>query len=180
MIRHNLRQLIQTVKNARSLRCGYPRVACITKFSSANLRWYSSEAVVEDIYENDGDSRRTEMNAEIRRLHHIRNVGIFAHVDAGKTTVTERMLALAGIVQRAGSVDDGNTVTDYLPAERERGITIQSAAISFEWGWHNNRTGKDYNANDNVQIHLIDTPGHGKKTMLSSKTHAWYSLRYLR
>jgi elongation factor G len=88
---------------------------------------------------------------ELKRLRHIRNVGIFAHVDAGKTTVTERMLALTGIVKRAGSVDDGSTVTDFLPAERERGITIQSAAISFPWKWHNN---------DNVQVSLIDTPGH--------------------
>ena len=52
---------------------------------------------------------------EVRRLSHLRNVGILAHVDAGKTTVTERMLALAGVVRRAGSVDSGNTVTDYLP-----------------------------------------------------------------
>ena len=108
----------------------------------------------------DTDDARSDVNAEIRRLTHLRNVGILAHVDAGKTTVTERMLALAGVVRRAGSVDDGNTVTDYLPAERERGITIQSAAISFEWGWHNNRTGDDYDANNNVTVHLIDTPGH--------------------
>lgn len=70
------------------------------------------------------------------------------------------MLALAGVVRSAGSVDDGNTVTDYLPAERERGITIQSAAISFHWGWHNNRKGDDYDQSDNVRIQLIDTPGH--------------------
>lgn len=100
------------------------------------------------------------MRAEIRRLVHLRNVGVFAHVDAGKTTVTERMLALAGTVRRAGSVDDGDTVTDYLPAERERGITIQSAAIRFPWAWHNNHTGNDLQANDSVDIALIDTPGH--------------------
>ena len=102
----------------------------------------------------------TSVEQEIRRLSHLRNVGILAHVDAGKTTVTERMLALAGVVRRAGCVDDGNTVTDFLPAERERGITIQSAAVSFEWGWHNHYTGDDFDANDNVQVHLIDTPGH--------------------
>ena len=49
---------------------------------------------------------------------------------------------------------------DRLPAERERGITIQSAAISFDWGWHNNRSGDDYEANDSVAISLIDNPGH--------------------
>ena len=96
--------------------------------------------------------------AEKQRLLRTRNVGIFAHVDAGKTTVTERMLALAGIVSKAGRVDDGDTVTDFLPAERERGITIQSAAISFEWGWHNRESG--YIADDHVTISLIDTPGH--------------------
>lgn len=120
-------------------------------------RFHSSVATT--AVERDGfDQNGTQ--AEIQRLQHVRNVGIFAHVDAGKTTVTERMLALAGIVKHAGSVDDGNTVTDYLPAERERGITIQSAAISFEWGWHNNRSGDDFDANDNVTIALIDTPGH--------------------
>lgn len=106
----------------------------------------------EDPPEITGTSRSSSSIAtELKRLRHIRNVGIFAHVDAGKTTVTERMLALTGIVKRAGSVDDGSTVTDFLPAERERGITIQSAAISFPWKWHNN---------DNVQVSLIDTPGH--------------------
>ena len=103
----------------------------------------------------------SHVNSELQRLRKIRNVGVFAHVDAGKTTVTERMLALAGVVRRAGNVDDGNTVTDYLPAERERGITIQSAAISFRWAWHNNRSEDDNDeANDSVTIALIDTPGH--------------------
>lgn len=76
----------------------------------------------------------------------IRNLGIIAHIDAGKTTTTERMLYYAGVTKRLGNVDSGDTVTDYLEAERERGITIQSAAITFNWN--------DY------QINLIDTPGH--------------------
>ena len=92
-------------------------------------RWLSSA-----LQDSDSDSDENEdSNATITnnryanhpclpRLRSLRNVGVFAHVDAGKTTVTERMLALSGIVRNAGSVDDGDTVTDYLPAERERGI----------------------------------------------------------
>lgn len=76
----------------------------------------------------------------------IRNVGIMAHIDAGKTTTTERMLFYSGFVHKMGNVDDGNTVTDYMQQERERGITIVSAAITFHWKNH--------------QVNLIDTPGH--------------------
>ncbi|EOD30267.1 putative mitochondrial elongation factor, partial [Emiliania huxleyi CCMP1516] len=75
-----------------------------------------------------------------------RNVGIIAHIDAGKTTTTERMLLLAGAVHAAGEVDSGDTVTDFLEQERERGITIQSAATSFGWR--------------GAAVSLIDTPGH--------------------
>ena len=126
--------------------------------------WNSSLSDSATLYESDPPEVATSSSSdhhvvdrhEIRRLQHIRNVGVFAHVDAGKTTVTERMLALAGVVHRCGSVDEGNTVTDYLPAERERGITIQSAAISFPWTWHNG----DSNGSDQVTVSLIDTPGH--------------------
>lgn len=76
----------------------------------------------------------------------IRNIGVIAHIDAGKTTTTEQMLFLSGAVNDVGKVDDGNTVMDFLPEERERGITISSAAISFGWKGH--------------RINLIDTPGH--------------------
>ena len=76
----------------------------------------------------------------------IRNIGILAHVDHGKTTVTERMLNYSGKIRRMGNVDAGNTTMDFLPQERERGITINSAAISFEWEKH--------------LFNLIDTPGH--------------------
>ena len=125
----------------------------------------SKSTVVSGDVEDDADyvnasTTGAAVHTEMQRLRHLRNIGVFAHIDAGKTTVTERMLALAGHVARAGSVDDGNTVTDYLPAERERGITIQSAAIRFPWAWHNNPYGDDYEANDEVTIALIDTPGH--------------------
>ncbi|KAL9653026.1 hypothetical protein ABK040_015541 [Willaertia magna] len=76
----------------------------------------------------------------------IRNVGIIAHIDAGKTTTTERMLYYSGYSTHLGNVDDGDTITDYMPQEQERGITITSAAITFKW--------KDH------RINLIDTPGH--------------------
>ena len=76
----------------------------------------------------------------------IRNIGIIAHIDAGKTTTTERILFYAGATHRMGDVDDGTTVTDFDPEEAARGITIYSAAISCEWQGH--------------VVNIIDTPGH--------------------
>jgi elongation factor G len=76
----------------------------------------------------------------------IRNIGVLAHVDAGKTSITEKMLHLAGLKREAGDVDEGTTSTDYLSVERLHGITVKSAAVRFQWG--------------NAFIHLIDTPGH--------------------
>jgi elongation factor G len=79
-------------------------------------------------------------------LEYIRNIGIIAHIDAGKTTTTERVLYYTGRTHRMGNVDDGTTVTDWMDQERERGITIQSAAITCYWR--------------ECQINIIDTPGH--------------------
>jgi elongation factor G len=79
-------------------------------------------------------------------LERYRNIGIIAHIDAGKTTTTERILFYTGKTHRLGSVDDGTTVTDWMEQERERGITIVSAAVTAEW--------KGY------QVNIIDTPGH--------------------
>ncbi|XP_049721679.1 ribosome-releasing factor 2, mitochondrial isoform X4 [Elephas maximus indicus] len=76
----------------------------------------------------------------------IRNIGIMAHIDAGKTTTTERILYYSGYTRSLGDVDDGDTVTDFMAQERERGITIQSAAVTCDW--------KGY------RVNLIDTPGH--------------------
>jgi len=76
----------------------------------------------------------------------VRNIGIVAHIDAGKTTVSERFLFHSGKIHKAGEVHDGETQMDWMAQERERGITITAAATTFEWGKH--------------EIHLIDTPGH--------------------
>jgi elongation factor G len=75
-----------------------------------------------------------------------RNIGIFAHVDAGKTTTTERILKLTGKIHKTGEVHDGEATTDFMEQEQERGITIQSAATSCEWDGH--------------RLNIIDTPGH--------------------
>ncbi|GAA0449108.1 translation elongation factor G [Actinoplanes capillaceus] len=77
---------------------------------------------------------------------HVRNIGILAHVDAGKTTLTERILFATGMTHRTGEVHDGDTVTDFDPQERDRGITIFAAAVSCDWAGH--------------RLNLIDTPGH--------------------
>src|SRR5947209_14362764 len=94
--------------------------------------------------------KETALGPCVRRppamLEKLRNIGIIAHVDAGKTTLTERILYFGGSKHKVGDVDEGNTTTDYDPLEAEKGITIQSAAVSVEWNEH--------------QITLIDTPGH--------------------
>ncbi|KTF75412.1 hypothetical protein cypCar_00026797 [Cyprinus carpio] len=92
-------------------------------------------------YRDEVKSLRAVVNPDISK---IRNIGIMAHIDAGKTTTTERMLYFSGYTRAFGDVDDGDTVTDYMAQERERGITIQSAAVTFDW--------KDH------RINLIDTP----------------------
>src|SRR5436305_2886889 len=79
-------------------------------------------------------------------LENLRNIGIIAHVDAGKTTTTERILYFSGSKHKIGDVDEGNTTTDFDPLEKQKGITINSAAVTIEWG--------------DTRISIIDTPGH--------------------
>jgi len=81
-----------------------------------------------------------------QNLSRIRNIGIMAHIDAGKTTLTERILFYTKKIHKIGEVDEGSATMDYMPQEQERGITITSAATVFNW--------------NNYEIHLIDTPGH--------------------
>ena len=89
-------------------------------------------------------------------LSKYRNIGIFAHVDAGKTTTTERILKLTGKIHKTGEVHDGESTTDFMEQEAERGITIQSAAITTFW--------------DDHRFNIIDTPGHGP--------FMWPTMRY--
>ena len=84
-------------------------------------------------------------------LDKVRNIGIMAHVDAGKTTTTERILYYSGTKHKVGDVDDGDTTTDFDPLERQKGITINSAAVSIDWA---DRAG------EGIAINIIDTPGH--------------------
>src|SRR5512137_1612643 len=79
-------------------------------------------------------------------MQKIRNIGIVAHIDAGKTTTTERILFFTGLIHRTGEVHDGQAVMDFMKQEQERGITISSAAITTRWQDH--------------QVNIIDTPGH--------------------
>src|SRR5678810_1226966 len=84
-------------------------------------------------------------------IERVRNIGIMAHIDAGKTTLTERVLFYTGKTHRLGEVHDGTTIMDWMVQERERGITITSAATTCSW---KNSKGQD------VRINIIDTPGH--------------------
>src|ERR1700709_1580286 len=84
--------------------------------------------------------------ANAAELAKTRNIGIMAHIDAGKTTTTERILYYTGMTHKIGEVHDGNATTDWMEQEQERGITITSAAITCTW--------------DNHKIQIIDTPGH--------------------
>ncbi|GAA6109783.1 ribosome-releasing factor 2, mitochondrial isoform X1 [Tachysurus ichikawai] len=115
------------------------RVRHCLSSQALSTQWKRSYSFPQD----DVKSPRAVVNPDISK---IRNIGIMAHIDAGKTTTTERMLYYSGYTRALGDVDDGDTVTDYMAQERERGITIQSAAVTFDWKEH--------------RINLIDTPGH--------------------
>ena len=92
-------------------------------------------------------------------LRYQRNFGIAAHIDAGKTTTTERILRYTGMIHRIGEVHDGAATTDWMEQEKERGITITSAAVSCKWGFPTNRGKADANTKE-YSFNIIDTPGH--------------------
>ena len=109
-----------------------PKMAAPSASNSGSSSSYESDLIL-----------KTSMSA-------IRNIGIIAHIDAGKTTTTERLLYYSGLTNRIGNVDEGDTITDYMTQEKDRGITIQSAAVTLPW--------KDH------KINVIDTPGHADFT----------------
>src|SRR6202162_1983556 len=97
------------------------------------------------------EKRATQGNmARVFKLEDTRNIGIMAHIDAGKTTSTERILFYTGVTYKIGSVDEGTATMDWMEQERERGITITSAATTASW----DRFNKKY------RVNIIDTPGH--------------------
>src|SRR6201998_3841861 len=93
-------------------------------------------------------------------LERTRNIGISAHIDAGKTTLTERILFYTGMIHRIGDVDDGNTVTDWMEQEKERGITITSAATTCFWNQRKEEGGFKLLEHQKQRVNIIDTPGH--------------------
>src|SRR6266498_3593521 len=109
---------------------------------------------------------RSPVNSSHRQftLERTRNIGIAAHIDAGKTTTTERILFYTGLIHKIGDVDDGNTVTDWMEQERERGITITSAAVTCFWTQKHTKPRETelYKAFLNIphRVNIIDTPGH--------------------
>jgi elongation factor G len=106
-------------------------------------------------------SRENQVNAPNRPypMERTRNIGIAAHIDAGKTTTTERILFYTGLIHRMGDVDDGNTVTDWMEQERERGITITSAATTCYWTQKEDGLQKSFPGLQH-RVNIIDTPGH--------------------
>jgi elongation factor G len=105
------------------------------------------------------DSKALNAPDRLYPLERTRNIGIAAHIDAGKTTTTERILFYTGLIHKMGDVDDGNTVTDWMEQERERGITITSAATTCFWTQKDDGIAK-LHPNVAHRINIIDTPGH--------------------
>lgn len=157
---------------------GYLRLHC-SRLPHRNHATTSTTRVASPTTTTDADhnhhnnsTRHHDSQPQQRPIRRIRNIGILAHIDAGKTTTTERMLYYAGKTHQLGEVHHGTTVTDCLAQERERGITICSAAVSFDWHCTTPPPPAPATAsNDNndagapFRFNLLDTPGHIDFTM---------------
>src|SRR6188508_1724771 len=119
------------------------------------------EAVLEQKKSEQAKMDKKNVNSPNRQYtqERTRNIGIAAHIDAGKTTTTERILFYTGLIHKMGDVDDGNTVTDWMEQERERGITITSAATTCYWTQKEDGTYKAFTGIAH-RVNIIDTPGH--------------------
>src|SRR6185436_7817175 len=132
------------------MRAGSP--ARIHRFSQKTQTWVSSQGIGSERRSPPESSPSDETRKDtvaldvLTDLTKVRNIGIMAHIDAGKTTATERILFYTGITYKIGEVHDGAATMDWMEQEQERGITITSAATTTFW--------------DNHQINIIDTPGH--------------------
>src|SRR5262249_50686056 len=96
------------------------------------------------------------LNHDANRLNRIRNIGIAAHIDAGKTTLSERILFYTGAIHKAGNVDDGNTTTDFDPIEQRKGITIFAAAVSCAWTPEARQDAANLFAGEPQRLNIID------------------------
>ena len=103
---------------------------------------------------------KNNLNHDANRLNRIRNIGIAAHIDAGKTTLTERLLLYTGAIHKAGNVDDGNTTTDFDPIEQRKGITIFAAAVACAWTQEAREGVANLFVGEPQRLNIIDTPGH--------------------
>jgi elongation factor G len=117
--------------------------------------------LMEAVMEKPVKEKQKSVNSPHRQYpqERTRNIGIAAHIDAGKTTTTERILFYTGLIHKMGDVDDGNTVTDWMEQERERGITITSAATTCYWTQKDDGTYKAFTGIPH-RVNIIDTPGH--------------------
>jgi elongation factor G len=103
---------------------------------------------------------KNNLNHDANRPNRIRNIGIAAHIDAGKTTRTERLLFYTGAIHEAGNVDDGNTTTDFDPIEQRKGITIFAAAVACAWTQEARPDVANLFVGEPQRLNIIDTPGH--------------------
>jgi elongation factor G len=114
----------------------------------------------EAILEKNAEKKAVNSPTRPYTMERTRNIGIAAHIDAGKTTTTERILFYTGLIHRIGDVDDGNTVTDWMEQERERGITITSAAVTCYWTQKKEEGVAKLFSGVGHRVNIIDTPGH--------------------